>query len=334
MKTNSYVPVVVSDYYPVVVRRLFDRIGREGFDKIALYGFGENMKWLYRILSERGMKASLCDWRKEFIGYDCGGSTVASIDALEDNPSVLGVVCVEEIHDQKAAMRYVLEKGWTKMPFIYDRAEPHKPYLQEQPYKGILERAKARAKSMISDEQLFDLIQYIKMVKDVPGDVVEFGSYMGGSGAVLVEAVKHYTGGKKKVLLFDTFAGIPKSKYGLDHHWNSSFANNSYKEVSKAVSDCPNVTVIQGNIMETHKKATGEISFGYLASDTLESGEALLNFMWPKLSPGGIVCVCDYGSYPNCVPLTMYTDKWLEGRKDALVFMPDKCGIFIMKRGR
>jgi hypothetical protein len=54
--------------------------------------------------------------------------------------------------------------------------------------------------------------------------------------------------------------------------------------------------------------------------------------MWPKLSPGGILAVCDYGSYPNCVPLTVACDRFFEDRKDALVYYPENYGIFAVKR--
>lgn len=326
----DYIPPKTLDYVPDVVKRLLERIYIDPLPVVALYGFSDNMKWLYRLLQEQGRTPILCDWREKFIGYDCGGEKLVPVSSLADEPNTLVVVCVEEIHAMKAAMRHLLENNLNSMPVIYDRTEYHSPFHQEEPFKGIADRARARARSMISDAQLFDLIQFIRLTSQVKGDVVEYGSLHGGSGAVLVEAVNHY--GIKPVWLFDSFAGIPKSRYGLDHHWNGSFSNNSLKEVQAAFADCEHVKVVQGNICETYNTVTNAISFGYLASDTLESGEVLLNFMWSKLSPGGIITVCDYGSYPNCVPLTMYTDKFLEDKPDAFVFHTGKIGIFIMKR--
>lgn len=323
-------PLDVTSHIPVVVRRLMKRIDAEPFPKIALYGFGDNMKWLYRLLSEQGSNPVLCDWRQHFIEYDCGGKNLVSVESLKDDPQTLLVVCVEEIHEAKAAIWHLISNNMNRMPVIYDRTETHSPFHQEEPFRGIAQRALVRARSMISDAQLFDLIQFIRMTSHVPGDVVEYGSLHGGSGAMLVEAVNHY--GKKPVWLFDSFAGIPKSKYGLDHRWDGSFSNNSFQEVRNAFRDCDNVTVVKGNICETYNTVTNPISFGYLASDTLESGELLLNFMWPKLSAGGIISVCDYGSYPNCLPLTVMTDKFLEDKKDALIFHTGRVGIFFMKR--
>ena len=93
-----------------------------------------------------------------------------------------------------------------------------------------------------------------------------------------------------------------------------------------------NVNVVKGNITETYDRVKNAISFGYLASDTLESGELLLNFMWPKLSPGGIICVCDYGSFPNAIPLTAYVDEFIkELGSEAFIFRTVVNGIFIMK---
>ena len=326
----EFTPIQLADYLPPVVRRLMQRIHSENPAKVALYGFGDNMKWLYRLLRENGRDAVLCDWRTKFIAYDCGGKNLVSVDSLNDDPATLLVVCVEEIHEMKAAMRYLIDRQYNKMPAIYDRSEPHNPFRQEEPFKGIADRARARAVSMISDDQLFDLIQFIRATAHVDGDVVEYGSLHGGSGAILVEAVNHY--GKKPVWLFDSFAGIPKSRYGLDHRWNGAFSNNSYQQVRDAFSDCAHVTVVQGNICDTYAAIKNPISFGYLASDTLESGELLLNYMWPKLSKGGIIAVCDYGSYPNCVPLTVMVDKFFEDKKDAFIFYPARYGIFVMKR--
>ena len=126
--------------------------------------------------------------------------------------------------------------------------------------------------------------------------------------------------------------GIPKSRYGLDHFWDGSFSNNSFCEVRSAFSDMKNVTVVSGNICDTYSRVSGSISFGYLASDTLETGELLLNYMWPKLSVGGIIAICDYGSFPNCIPLTVVADKFFEDKADAFIFYPASVGIFIMKR--
>jgi hypothetical protein len=111
--------------------------------------------------------------------------------------------------------------------------------------------------------------------------------------------------------------------------WRPSSKRGAVKD---AFSDMSNVKIIKGNICKTYDQVKNSISFGYLASDTLESGELLMNFMWPKLSPGGIICVCDYGSFPNAIPLTVYLDEFIKKiAEKAFIFRNAKSGIFIIK---
>jgi hypothetical protein len=330
-KSNEdFVPPKLSDYYPKVVIRLYNKIIANKNRKIILFGFSNNMKWLFRLLKEDGQVPILCDWREKFIKYDCGGHKLIDISKIQDDDKYLLVICFEEINLLKNSISFLQGLSKNKIDVIYDRADPNIPYRQETPYKEISEKASNRAISMIRDEQLFDLIQFISQTKNIPGDVVEYGSLYGGSGAVLAEAINYF--GRKKLWLFDTFSGIPTSKYGLDFHWNNSFSDNSFSEVKDIFSDLENVEVVQGNICDTYDRVQNKISFGYLASDTYESGEILLNFMWPKLNIGGIIAVCDYGSYPNALPLTVYVDNFTKNiEQNAFIYRPEKCGIVIMK---
>jgi hypothetical protein len=229
-------------------------------------------------------------------------------------------------------MNFLIKNNINEVPVIYDHTESHDPLRQQEPFKSIGEKASNRAKSMISDKQLFDLIQLVKNCKNVSGSILEYGSLHGGSGAFLVEASNHYSP-SKEIFLFDTFNGIPPSSLGLDYRWNGSFSNNSFSEVKSSFSDLKNVKVIQGNIMETFGEGLIKpVSLCYIASDTLETCKLLLNNVWPLLNKNGIIAICDYGSYPNCLPLTAYTNLFFEDKDDALVFQTSNMGIFIVKR--
>lgn len=328
---NEFKPIEVADYYPNVVVRLLKKIEMINSSNIVLFGFSDNMKWLLRLLQERGVTPLLADWRDKYLDYDCGGFDIQGLQEVADSEETLLVVCIEEINDLKDAIRhlYTLQKNNIKV--VYDRADPNMPLRQEEPYKTIFHKARSRAESMISDAQLFDLIQFIDQTKSIDGDVVEYGSLYGGSGAVLAEAVNYF--GAKPIWLFDSFEGIPDSRYGLDHHWNGSFSDNSYAQVRDAFADLENVKVIRGNICETYNQVSNDISFGYIASDTLETGELLLDFLWPKLSSGGMIVICDYGSFPNAIPLTVYADYFFQDkRSEAFFYRPDEHGLCVLKR--
>ena len=329
---NILIPVIRDKYVPDITKRLMHKIAESSSKKIVLIGFSENLRWLNRLLKEINIKPILLDWRKEFKNYDCGGDTVRLFSQLTKNEVTkkhLLVVCVDEIILVKECCNFLFNSKYNKIRTIYDTKFKHNPFLNEKPFNIIREKAYKRARSMISDQQLFDLVQFIRMTKNIKGDVVEFGSLYGGSGAILAEALNHY--GKKNLYLLDSFKGIPKSKYGLDECWDGAFSDNSEKMVKSAFSDLKNVKIISGNIQQIYKKVKGPFSFVYLASDTLESGETILKHTWSKLSKGGIICVCDYGSYPNAIPLTMYIDSFFKDKNNSAKIYYPKIGMFAIK---
>ena len=332
MIDNILQPIVRDKYVPDVTKRLLTKIVESKIKKIVLVGFSENMRWLNRLLVEFNITPILTDWRPNFIGYDCGKKIVFDISnkKLKINNSYLIIICDDNISELKDCLNFLLTSYLKKNKTIYDTKYKHNPFLNEEPFKTIRSKAFDRAKSMIDDAQLFELAQYIKATKNIVGDVAEFGSLYGGSGAIIAEAVNFF--GKKNVYLFDSFNGIPKSKFGMDFCWDGAFSDNSQKMVEDSFKDLPFVKVVPGNIEKTHKKLKGPFSYVYIASDTLESGETLLNYIWPKLSVGGIISVCDYGSYPNAIPLTMYVDYFFKGKEnEAKIFYPETAGFFAIK---
>ena len=318
-----------SFYISNFVKRLFADIINSKFSKISLIGFGDTMKWLSVLLREKNFKLNLYDWRKKYYEYHCGDLRLNNIKNVKNFKDNLLVICSEDLDEIKDCMNFLITNNLNEIAVIYNYSYANNPLRQLEPYKTIFLKAKKRAKSMITDNQLFDLIQLVDAKKNIDGDVVEFGSLHGGSGAVLAESLNFY--GKKKLYLFDTFSGIPKSKYGLDYRWGGSFSNNSYEEVKGKFLDLDNVKVIKGNINITYKTLKNKISIGYIASDTLESGNLLLNFIWKKLNNQGSIIVCDYGSFPNCIPLTVIVEKFIKENSPKNVHYTYPAGIIITK---
>ena len=328
MSKKEILKVIVRDkYIPEVASRLLQKILDSKVKNICLLGFSENMRWLNRLLIEKKFKPILAEWRKDYFDYDCGGQKLKKIKKIKLSVNSLIVICHDEVTELKNCISFLFFNNYKKYKTIYDIKYTHDPYINEYPFSDIRNKANIRAKSMISNKQLFELIQFVKATSNVAGDVVEYGSLYGGSGAILAEAIKHY--GEKKLYLFDSFSGIPISSYGLDHCWNGAFSDNSFAMVKKAFRDLNFVNIISGNIKRTYKKTKGPFSLVYIASDTIESGELLLKHTWPKLNSGGIISICDYGSYPNALPLTTYVDYFFKN-KDVKIFYPET-GIFIIK---
>ena len=325
--------LVVSDHYPKTVKFFINQLSKlQKSKKIILLGYGDNMKWLARLLNEKKRKFFLSEFRSEFKNYDCGNNRVQDIFKIKPEKNSVLLICNDKVSEIKETMKFIhRNKKLKKIDTIYYTDQPNMPFKQINEFNEIFENSKKLANSMISDDQLFDLIQYVKATKNVKGDIVEFGSFNGGSSAFIVNSSMKYSK-HKKIYLFDTFAGIPKANLGLDKFWNGTFANNSYSEVKKIFSKFSKVTVVKGDILKKINLLKNKsISFCYLASDTLESGEKILNFIWSKLSINGIICICDYGSYPNCLPLTYYCDEFVSNKKNCSFFYTPRKGMYIQK---
>tara|TARA_A100001388_G_C28756102_1_gene495033 strand:- start:980 stop:1972 length:993 start_codon:yes stop_codon:yes gene_type:complete len=329
MEEKSHKRIKTQDYYHPSVLILIERLEETKFSNICLCGFGDIMKWLSRILNDKKYNIELTDTRKEFFNYECGDKKVKDIRDINLTKDNLIIICSDDPFSIKKHISFISKNLPIEVPVIYDTNPKFNPLRQDEPFRTIISKAEKRAKSMIKDEQLFDLIQLIKLTKNIKGKVVEYGSLHGGSGAVIAEAINFY--GTKNLYLFDTFFGIPESEYGLDYRWTNSFSNNSYTEVRDAFNDLKNVTVIKGNIKETHKEIDGPFSFAYIASDTFESGKYLMEYVWPRLSSGGIVHTCDFGSYPNCLPLTLLLEEFEKNNPEVVSYRTASAGIYFVK---
>jgi len=311
-------PTIFQDYWPEPVKRIIAKLEKTRIKKVSLVGFGKEMFLYTSILKQKKINFHLYDINKDFIGFKCSNKKVKNLSKLSNSKNELAIIC---LHDPKKCEDIIWElfQKKPKVRIFYDSNTAFDPTCENDEFFQILKKAKKISRSMISRHQLFDIAQLIKFTADVPGEILEFGCHTGGSSAVIIEAAKLYCP-KKKIKIFDSFSGIPRSKYGLDNHWESSFSDNSYDYVKRLFYKEKQVEVIEGNIVSNAKKLKNKISMVYLASDTIESGECIIKNTWAKLSKGGVILVCDVGSYPNAMPLTVLIKKFFSKNKEASTF--------------
>jgi hypothetical protein len=311
-------PVVFQDYWPDPVKRVILKLEKLRLKKVSLIGFGKNMFLYTSILRQKKINFQLYDINKKYFNFKCSNKKVENLSKMNNNKNEFAIVC---IHDPKECEEIIWElyNKKPKVRILYDSQTAFDPTYENSDFYEILKKADKVSRSMISRHQLFDLAQLVKFTADIPGEILEFGCHTGGSSAVIIESVKKYCP-EKKIRIFDSFDGIPRSKYGLDNHWELSFSDNSYDYVKNLFSGEKNVQVIEGNIIENTKNIKNKISLVYLASDTLESGENIIKNTWSRLSKGGVILVCDVGSYPNAIPLTVYVKKFFNKIRNVNTF--------------
>jgi O-methyltransferase len=138
-----------------------------------------------------------------------------------------------------------------------------------------------------------------KQALHVEGDFVECGVYAGLLSGTICSALK-FASVKKSFFLFDTFVGIPENGTSNISSDRIREINSYYIDVRKIVrqnfSKYSNVKIVEGILPDTLPEA-GVDKISYLSVDlnTAETERQVIELLWPKVSPGGIVLIDDYG---------------------------------------
>jgi hypothetical protein len=166
-------------------------------------------------------------------------------------------------------------------------------------------------------ERLFALreaVHYIHNAK-IPGDVVACGVWRGGSSMMAALALSE-VGDPRPIWLYDTFEGMPKpGEHDRDYAGIDSQTEFERHEVEEGGWDvasledaCANLaligyspdllTFVKGMVEETIQgRAPERIALLRLDTDFYESTRHELEHLWPRLSPGGVLIIDDYGHF-------------------------------------
>lgn len=148
--------------------------------------------------------------------------------------------------------------------------------------------------------------ELLKMVREVPGDIVECGVFK-GSGiytiAKLNQILMPHT--SRKIIGFDFFEANRKIHFKkkkdqkvLDFH-NPKLSDRKTILTNLAAAGINNIELIAGNVVETTrayaKKNLGfRIALLYLDVDNYEGTLGILENLFPLVTPGGIVVFDEY----------------------------------------
>ena len=154
--------------------------------------------------------------------------------------------------------------------------------------------------TVLNPNKSFELYQLAKSVCNLEGDVAELGVFRGGSAKLLAKLFNKHSP-SKKVLLFDTFEGLPVSDKSQDIFQKGGISITSYEEVQKCLQDCSNVIIHKGLFSETLPKIQNQLfCFVHIDADLYSSVLECCDFFYPKMTKGGIMLFDDYGNL--CAP--------------------------------
>lgn len=178
----------------------------------------------------------------------------------------------------------------------------------------------ARGLSMTSPIAQWELIQAIRYVesRSIPGDLVECGVWRGGN-LVIAGLLRNRLRFDRRIWAFDTFAGmtaptaadfkpgeeldVEKKFARLDRGARNDWCYASEEDVLRnfeARVGNRDLLTVKGPVEDTLRKSENlptEIAILRLDTDFYESTKAELEILYPRLSPGGVLIVDDYGEW-------------------------------------
>jgi O-methyltransferase len=141
--------------------------------------------------------------------------------------------------------------------------------------------------------------QLLRQTRDVEGDIVELGVYKGGM-ALLINCIRVEFTAQKPLRLFDTFTGMPDTDPVLDRHKKGDFSDSSLEAVKTVFAGTSNVYFHAGMVEDMLRVSPiVKVSFVHIDLDIHSAVKAATEYLWPMLSPGGVMVFDDYG-YPTC----------------------------------
>ena len=156
--------------------------------------------------------------------------------------------------------------------------------------------------------KLLNHLEIYKKITDLPGDILEFGVYKGTSIVRLLsfrELLEN--GASRKVVGFDAFGKFPAD---LESETDRDFARNfddlggygiSRPELDKHLKSkgLRNFELIEGDIRETlpeyvKNNPSLKIALLHIDVDVYEPSKVILEALWDRIVPGGILMLDDY----------------------------------------
>lgn len=208
--------------------------------------------------------------------------------------------------------------------------------------------------TMTSPERMYALWQAVGHVvaRGVPGALVECGVWRGGSSMVMAHALLGAGVDDRELWLYDTFAGMPEASAG-DVDFSGVPAS---ARLEQAAGDRDDLVVayaslpeVQANMASTGYpaqrvhcvpglvedtipgQAPAQIALLRLDTDWEASTRHELVHLWPRLAPGGVLIVDDYGHWSGA---RRAVDGFFAGRDDApLLVRVDYTGRLGVKPG-
>jgi O-methyltransferase len=212
-------------------------------------------------------------------------------------------------------------------PVLLENAT-YSPWLSDRYFPIAMERVWGyAAPDRLRCYELWSLVQQSKKLNG--GAIVEVGNWRGDTGCFIAQAAAYF-GIPNRVYLCDKFerSQVPST----DQRAESDKAGKSSKSAVEALVArlrLENVLIVPGNFPAETAVQVDEpgFRFAHICVDD-QSAKEVLEYLWPRLLPGGVVVFRYYGTY-GCTSLTRLVNDAASLRDRIFIHNLNGHGVFV-----
>jgi O-methyltransferase len=171
-------------------------------------------------------------------------------------------------------------------------------FLDDEKFASAFAKGKATASWVNSNPRwrVYTACWAASHAVGLPGDFVECGVNRGGMALTIMEYLNFNALGKRFFLL-DTYCGFPEGSQAASA--NHGQYSDCYAEVVKTFTPYPGARIVKGMVPDTLSAIdTEQIAYLSIDMNCAEPEVAATRRLWPRLVPGAVILLDDYGGGP------------------------------------
>lgn len=209
-------------------------------------------------------------------------------------------------------------------------ADDYKLWREDREFFGHFRRLSPDAP--YSAERKYVLREFVRYTANVAGDLAECGCYVGVSAWFMASEAQN-----RELFLFDSFEGLsePQSSdrpaNAATRAWKSGDMATSVEVVRANLADFDRIHIFEGWIPSRFQEiADRRFSLVHLDVDLYQPTLDSLAFFYPRLMPGGVIVMDDYG-FLTCPGATKAADEYMANKPEYILHLPTGQGVIIRR---
>ncbi len=202
----------------------------------------------------------------------------------------------------------------SSMVMEYEPVKPlatYSPWNKDNQFQSLF--ASIEGFTLVDKYRCFELWKLVEQTAKLnSGSLIEIGVWRGGTGALIAKQAKNF-GIRDSVFLCDTFSGVVKAGVNDSVYKNGEHADTSLQTVEELIlkrMNLDNVELLAGIFPEQtgHLIEGLQFRFCHIDVDVYQSAKDIVEWIWNKMVPGGIIVYDDYG-FSGCTGITKFVNE-------------------------